>query len=36
MPRYKMSDIVVEINERENNPAESEYERFVGLEVQNA
>ena len=32
MPRYKMSDVVVEINERENNPAESKYERFVGLE----
>ena len=32
MPHYKMSDVVVEINERENNPAESKYERFVGLE----
>ena len=32
MPHYKMSDVVVEINDRENNPSESKYERFVGLE----
>lgn len=32
MKHYKLSDIVVEINERENDPANSKYERFVGLE----
>ena len=32
MTHYKMSDVAVEINERENNPASSKYERFVGLE----
>ena len=32
MARYKMSDVVVEINEREINPANSKYDRFVGLE----
>ncbi len=32
MSRYKMSDVAVEINERENSPATSKYDRFVGLE----
>ena len=32
MAHYKLSDVVVEINERENNPSCSKYERFVGLE----
>ena len=32
MAHYKMSDVVTEVNERENNPANSKYERFVGLE----
>lgn len=32
MKRYKMSDVVIEINERENNPSTSKYDRFVGLE----
>ena len=32
MSRYKMSDVAIEINERENNPATSKYDRFVGLE----
>ena len=32
MPRYKLSDVAVEITDRENKPAESEYDRFVGLE----
>ena len=32
MARYKMSDVVTEVNERENNPANSKYDRFVGLE----
>ena len=32
MAHYKMSDVAVEVNDRENNPANSQYERFVGLE----
>ena len=32
MAHYKMSDVVTEVNERENNPANSKYDRFVGLE----
>lgn len=32
MKRYKMSDVVDEISIRENEPAKSEYSRFVGLE----
>ena len=32
MSHYKISDVAVEINERENNPANGQYERFVGLE----
>ena len=32
MSRYRMSDVAVEINERENSPATSKYDRFVGLE----
>ena len=32
MGHYKISDVVMEINERENTPANSKYERFVGLE----
>ena len=32
MAHYKISDVAVEVNERENNPANSQYERFVGLE----
>ena len=32
MTHYKMSDIAVEVNDRENNPASSKYDRFVGLE----
>ncbi len=32
MSRYKVSDVAVEINERENSPATSKYDRFVGLE----
>ncbi len=32
MAHYKMSDVAVEVNDRENNPASSQYERFVGLE----
>ncbi len=32
MAHYKMSDVAIEINERENNPANSQYDRFVGLE----
>ncbi len=32
MAHYKMSDVVTEVNERENNPADSKYDRFVGLE----
>lgn len=32
MAHYRMSDIVCEINERENSPSSSKYERFVGLE----
>ena len=32
MAHYKMSDVVIEVNERENNPANSKYDRFVGLE----
>lgn len=32
MMHYKMSDVAVEINDRENNPASSKYDRFVGLE----
>ena len=32
MAHYKISDVAIEINERENNPANSKYERFVGLE----
>ena len=27
-----MSDVAIEVNERENNPASSQYDRFVGLE----
>lgn len=30
--KYKMSDVVKEISERENNPSTSDYKRFVGLE----
>ena len=33
MGHYKISDVVMEINERENTPANSKYERFVGLEL---
>lgn len=32
MTHYKMSDVAVEVNDRENNPASSKYDRFVGLE----
>ena len=32
MPKYKMSEIAVEITERENSPAKSSYKKFVGLE----
>lgn len=32
MPKYKMSEIAVEITERENFPAKSSYKKFVGLE----
>ena len=32
MKHYKLSDIVIEINERENDPSSSKYDRFVGLE----
>ncbi len=32
MKRYKLSDIAKEVTVRENNPADSEYRRFVGLE----
>lgn len=30
--RYKLSDVVDQISERENNPSSSQYEKFVGLE----
>ena len=32
MAHYKISDIAEEVKDRENNPAESVYDRFVGLE----
>ena len=32
MVHYVLGDIVTEISERENNPSNSSYERFVGLE----
>ena len=32
MTHYQMSDVAVEVNDRENNPASSKYDRFVGLE----
>ncbi len=32
MNHYKMIDVVDEINDREKDPANSEYDRFVGLE----
>lgn len=32
MTHYKMSNVAVEVNDRENNPASSKYDRFVGLE----
>ena len=32
MAHYLMADVVSEINERENCPSSSKYERFVGLE----
>ena len=32
MITYKMADVVKEISVRENNPATSEYDKFVGLE----
>ncbi len=32
MTHYKMSDVAIEVNDRENNPASSKYDRFVGLE----
>ena len=32
MTHYKMSDVAVEVNDRENNPASSKYDQFVGLE----
>ena len=32
MQHYVLGDVITEISERENNPSNSEYERFVGLE----
>ncbi len=32
MKHYKMSDVVIEITDRENNPSKSIYKKFVGLE----
>ena len=32
MITYKMADVVKEISVRENNPATSKYDKFVGLE----
>ena len=32
MMHYKMSDVAVEVNDRENKPSSSKYDRFVGLE----
>ena len=32
MKHYKMSDVVTEVADRENNPSKSIYKRFVGLE----
>ena len=32
MAHYKISDVAEEVKDRENNPSESKYDRFVGLE----
>lgn len=32
MAHYKMSDVAIEISQHENNPKQSEYTKFVGLE----
>ena len=32
MAHYKLSDVAEEVKDRENNPSESKYDRFVGLE----
>ena len=32
MAHYKMSDVVIEVKDKENSPSTSKYERFVGLE----
>ena len=32
MQHYVLGDVIIEISERENNPSNSKYERFVGLE----
>ena len=32
MKHYKMSDVVIEVADRENNPSKSIYKKFVGLE----
>ena len=32
MQHYVLGDVITEISERENNPSNSKYERFVGLE----